>query len=88
MMLTLRWLEYHAEFADRQTDRYTRFCEHYKAFTKRLKRSMRQIHHAGENLFIAFASLALPLTMGRLAHIFVAPRRASSYTFSCAIPQK
>ncbi len=29
--LTLLWEEYQAEFADRQTYRYTQFCEHYKA---------------------------------------------------------
>ena len=58
MTLTLLWEEYQAEFADRQTYRYTQFCEHYKAFTKRLKRSMRQIHRAGEKLFVDFACRA------------------------------
>ncbi len=38
--LTLLWEEYQAEFANRKTYRYTQFCEHYKAFAKRLKRSM------------------------------------------------
>ncbi|WP_408582383.1 IS21 family transposase, partial [Paraburkholderia atlantica] len=84
--LTLLWEEYQAEFADRQTYRYTQFCEHYKAFTKRLKRSMRQIHRAGEKLFVDFAGPTLPLTTGRRAHIFVAAMGASSYTFACATP--
>jgi transposase len=78
MTLTLLWEEYQAEFADRQTYRYTQFCEHYKAFTKRLKRSMRQIHRAGEKLFVDFAGPTLPLTTGRRAHIFVAAMGASA----------
>ncbi|MGF6653013.1 transposase [Paraburkholderia youngii] len=86
MTLTLLWEEYQAEFADRQTYRYTQFCGHYKAFTKRLKRSMRQIHRAGEKLFVDFAGPTLPLTTGRRAHIFVAAMGASSYTFACATP--
>ncbi len=52
---------YQAEFADRKIYRYTQFCEHYKAFTKRLKLSMGQIHRAGEKLFVDFAGPALPL---------------------------
>jgi len=84
--LTLLWEEYQAEFANRKTYRYTQFCEHYKAFTKRLKRSMRQIHRAGEKLFVDFAGPTLPLTTGRRAHIFVAAMGASSYTFACATP--
>lgn len=84
--LTLLWEEYQAEFANRKTYRYTQFCEHYKAFAKRLKRSMRQIHRAGEKLFVDFAVPTLPLTTGRRAHIFVAAMGASSYTFACATP--
>ncbi|AOJ17108.1 IS21 family transposase [Burkholderia vietnamiensis] len=84
--LTLLWEEYQAEFADRQTYRYTQFCEHHRTFTKRLKRSMRQIHRAGEKLFVDFAGPTLPLTSGRRAHIFVAAMGASSYTFACATP--
>ena len=84
--LTLLWEEYQAEFANRKTYRYTQFCEHYKAFAKRLKRSMRQIHRAGEKLFVDFAGPTLPLTTGRRAHIFVAAMGASSYTFACATP--
>lgn len=86
MTLTLLWEEYQAEFADRQTYRYTQFCEHYRTFAKRLKRSMRQIHHAGEKLFVDFAGPTLALTTGRRAHVFVAAMGASSYTFACATP--
>jgi transposase len=47
---------------------------------------MRQIHRAGEKLFVDFAGPTLPLTTGRRAHIFVAAMGASSYTFACATP--
>jgi len=33
---------------------------------------MRQIHRAGEKLFVDFDGPTLPLTTGRRAHIFVA----------------
>jgi transposase len=47
---------------------------------------MRQIHRAGEKLFVDFAGPTLALTTGRRAHIFVAAMGASSYTFACATP--
>jgi len=84
MTLMPLWEEYQAEYADRQTYRYTQFCEHYHAFAKRLKRSMRQVHHAGEKLFIDFAGQTVPLTDGGRAHIFVAAMGASGYSFACA----
>lgn len=86
--LMLLWEEYQAEHADRQTYRYTQFCEHYRTFAKRLKRSMRQTHRAGEKLFIDFAGPTIALTEGGRAHIFVAALGASSYTFACATPRE
>lgn len=86
--LMLLWEEYQADYADRQTYRYTQFCEHYRAFAKRLKRSMRQTHRAGEKLFIDFAGPTITLTDGGRAHIFVAALGVSSYTFACATPRE
>ena len=86
--LLLLWEEYQAEYADRQTWRYTQFCEHYRLFAKQLKRSMRQIHRAGEKLFIDFAGPTIGLTDGSRAHVFVAAMGASSYTFACATPRE
>lgn len=86
--LMLLWEEYQAEYADRQTYRYTQFCEHFRAFARRLKRSMRQTHRAGEKLFIDFAGPTMALTDGGRAHIFVAALGASSYTFACATPRE
>ena len=45
--LALLWQEYRAAHADQRTWAYTQFCEHYKAFAKTLKRSMRQHRRAG-----------------------------------------
>lgn len=84
MTLMLLWEEYQAEHADAQTYRYTQFCERYHAYAKKLKRSMRQIHRAGEKLFIDFAGPTIALDGGGRAHIFVAAMGASNYSFACA----
>jgi len=88
MTLMLLWEEYQIEFASQKTWRYTQFCEHYRSFTKKLKRSMRQIHVAGEKMFIDYAGPTMGLTDGSRAHIFVAAMGASSYTFACATPRE
>ena len=88
MTLMLLWEEYQAEHADRHTYGYSQYCEKYRQFTKRLKRSMRQTHRAGDKLFIDFAGPTIPLTDGTRAHIFVAAIGASSYTFACATPRE
>lgn len=84
MTLMLLWEEYRADYADQQTYGYSQFCENYRRFARQLKRSMRQVHRAGEKLFIDFAGPTIPLTDGGRAHIFVAAMGASSYTFVCA----
>ena len=82
--LMLLWQEYRAAHAGRRTWAYTQFCEHYKAFAKTLKRSMRQQRRAGEKLFIDYAGSTLALTDGTRAQVFVAAMGASSYVFACA----
>ncbi len=82
--LMLLWQEYRAEHEGRRTWAYTQFCEHYKAFAKTLKRSMRQHRRAGEKLFIDYAGPTLALADGSRAQIFVAAMGASSYTFAWA----
>ena len=88
MTLMLLWEEYQADHADSQTYRYSQFCDNYRRFANGLKRSMRQIHRAGEKLFIDFAGPTLALAGGARAHIFVAAMGASSYTFACATPRE
>ena len=84
MTLMLLWQEYRAANEGRRTWAYTQFCEHYKAFAKTLKRSMRQQRRAGEKLFIDYAGSTLALTNGSRAQIFVSAMGASSYVFACA----
>jgi transposase len=55
MTLQLLWEEYRADYAGQHTYSYSQFCENYRQFTRNLKRSMRQIHRAGEKLFVDFA---------------------------------
>jgi transposase len=86
LTLMLLWEEYRAEHASSQTYAYSHFCANYRRFAKTLKRSMRQIHCAGEKLFIDFAGPTLALCDGSRAHIFVAALGASSYTYACATP--
>jgi len=49
-LLHLEYLEQHPEGY-----RYTQFCEHYRRWRKRQKRSMRQVHKGGEKLFVDYA---------------------------------
>ncbi|HQS60050.1 MAG: transposase [Halothiobacillus sp. 24-54-40] len=88
MTLMLLWEEYRADHADRQTYAYSQFCDNYRRFARQLKRSMRQVHRAGEKLFIDYAGPTLALTDGSRAHVFVAALGASSYTFACATPRE
>lgn len=88
MTLMLLWEEYRTEYADQQTYSYSQFCDNYRCFARQLKRSMRQIHRAGEKLFIDYAGPTIALTDGSRAHLFVAAMGASSYTFVHATPRE
>ena len=72
--------------------RYSQFSENYRQFAKRLKRSMRQVHRAGEKMFIDYAGPTIALMahgqeVGR-ATIFVAAMAASGYSFALATPRQ
>jgi transposase len=84
--LQLLWSEYVAEAGERAY-RYTQFCEHYRQWVKCQKRSMRQLHRAGEKLFVDYCGPTVPIvdaTTGELrqAQVFVAVLGASSYTYA------
>ena len=88
--LTLLWEEYRQSVGDRSYQ-YTAFCTRYRDWAGKLKRSMRQIHRAGEKLFADYAGPTVPIVDAhtgeiRPASIFVAVLGASSYTFACATP--
>ena len=85
--LQLLWEEYARGNA--LAYKYTSFCIKYRAFAQSLKRSMRQVHVAGEKLFVDYSGNGVPLidaATGEIttAQIFVATLGASNYTFACA----
>jgi transposase len=84
--LQLLWSEY-ATAHGTQAYRYSQFCHHYRQWQARQKRSMRQVHKAGEKLFIDYCGPTVPVVDGstgeiRQAQVFVAVLGASSYTFA------
>lgn len=88
MTLMLLWQEHSERHPDAAIHSYSQFCENYRRFAKTLKRSMRQIHRAGEKLFIDYAGPTVALVDGGRAHIFVAALGASGYTFAYATPRE
>ncbi len=69
---------------------YSRYCELYADWAGRSRLSMRQIHRAGEKLFVDFAGTKVavynPKTGERRdAEIFVATWGASNYTYAEAV---
>lgn len=86
MTKLLLWQEY---VEQNPTDHYSysRYCRLYKTWVKKQKRSMRQVHKAGEKLFVDYAGQTIPIVnqaTGEIdkAQIFVAVLGASNYTFA------
>jgi transposase len=92
--LALLWEEYRAGAADGFG--YSWFCDLYRAWVGRLKPTLRQVHLAGDKLFVDFAGHTMEVFDGttgevRRAEIFVAVLGASSFiyaeaTWSQALP--
>lgn len=82
--LTLLWQEYLAANAEAPTYRFSQFAERYRAYVASLRRSMRQVHRAGEKLFVDYAGQSVAYGDEERAQIFVAVLGASNYTFACA----
>ena len=85
--LQLLWEEYARDNV--LAYKYTSFCVKYREWAMGLKRSMRQIHIAGEKLFVDYAGQTVALidaATGEItkAQIFVAAFGASNYTYACA----
>lgn len=85
MTKVLLWEEYSAQFPNRCYS-YSQFCDRYLHWQKKQRRSMRQIHKAGEKLFVDYAGQTVPIVNGstgeiRHAQIFVAVMGASNYTY-------
>ena len=67
--------------------RYTQFCEYYRRWLKRRRLSMRQIHRAGEKLFVDYAGKSpqiVDLATGEVTpvELFVAVLGASNFTYA------
>jgi transposase len=52
--LQLLWEEYRGVHGESGYG-YSQFCEHYRRWARMLQPSMRQVHHAGEKLFVDFS---------------------------------
>ena len=85
--LQLLWVEYARQHPDGY--RYSQFCKLYRRWARKLSVSMRQVHRAGEKLFVDFSgrkpSLVDPKTGEvRQVEMFVGVLGASSYTYAQA----
>jgi transposase len=84
----LLWQEYRQQHPDDGYS-YAQFCHRYRVWLGCQQRSMRQVHRAGEKLFVDYCGPTLPIVNPdtgeyRQAQIFVAVLGASNYTFACA----
>jgi len=81
-LLHLEYLEHHPDGY-----RYTQYCEIYRRWLKHRGLSMRQVHRAGEKLFVDYSGTKPTLidpTTGELTEVelFVAVLGASNYTYA------
>ena len=85
--MALLWEEYRAGAPDGFG--YSWFCDLYREWVGRLKPTLRQVHPAGERMFVDFAGRTMEVADGaggniRRAEIFVAVLGASSFTYARA----
>ena len=83
--LMVLWEEYRAVHPDGYA--YSRFCELFREFERRLSPTMRQKHVAGHKAFVDYSGKRVPITEPltgevRMAEIFVAVLGASSLTYA------
>ena len=83
--LTLLWHEYKA--TSPEGFQYSWFCDQYRAWAVKLDVVMRQVHRAGEKLFVDYAGQTVEIVERRTgeirqAQIFVAVLGASNYTYA------
>ena len=81
----LLWEEYKEQYPEGFG--YTQFCYHLSRWQKKLNVSMRQIHKAGEKMFIDYSGLQGEITdritgEKRKVEIFVAALGSSGYTYA------
>jgi len=83
--LSLLWEEYRAVHPDGYG--YSRFCDRYRDWRGRLSPTMRQVHVAGEKLFVDYAGVTAEVINPQTgefveAQVFVATLGASNYTYA------
>ncbi|MCB1985841.1 MAG: IS21 family transposase [Burkholderiales bacterium] len=86
MTKQLLWEEYTAAHPNRCYS-YSQYCDRYRRWLKKQKRSMRQIHKAGEKCFVDYCGQTVPIIDAasgeiRQAQIFVGTLGASNYTYA------
>ena len=85
LTLQLVWEEYRIDDTGYS---YSRFCELYRNWLKKLDLVLRQEHRAGEKMFVDYAGSTIPIHKANSgdiefeAAVFVAVLGASSYTFA------
>ena len=84
--LQLLWAEYVAVHGE-SGYRYSQYCHRYRQWRDRQKRSLRQVHLAGDKLFIDYCGPTVPIVDRhtgemREAQVFVSVLGASSYTYA------
>ena len=90
--LQLLWLEYREQHPDGYG--YSQFCNLYRAWARQVDVVMRQVHRAGEKLFVDFPGDTIPIwdrQTGEVllrAELFVAVAGASSYLYAEAFPSQ
>lgn len=85
LTLMLLWQEYKEMEPDGY--QYSQFCERYRSWRKKLDRSMRQEHRAGEKFFVDYSGQTLPIVNSstgevRAAQIFVGVMGGSNQTYA------
>ena len=88
--LTLLHEEYIEGCPNKEGYGFTWFCNHYKAYAKKINPSMRLVHKAGEKVFIDFSGKTVDIVnpengLVTKAEIFIAVLPASGYAFVKAI---
>lgn len=84
--LQLLWEEYSTEHGAAAYQR-SAFCQIYRDWEKRLKRSMRQRHFAGEKMFVDYAGRTVPIygyggQVAYQAHLFISAMGASGCAYA------
>ena len=79
----------HVEYLESHPDgyRYTQFCEHYRRWARRQRPTMRQVHRAGEKLFVDYSGKKPEVVDPRTGEVrevelFVAVLGASNFTYA------